>query len=187
VLSAPTNHSLSSFELHLHSEGTHHESYRMLGAHLFPEGVRFAVWAPNAEQVSVIGNFNEWDRDSHPMQHRDGGVWELFIPGLAPGEHYKYCVTAKDGLQQEKADPYAFFAETTPRTASIVWPLFNHVWNDAAWMESRAHRNVLREPVSVYEVHLESWMRKPTNESLTYRELADQLVPYVRDLGYTHL
>jgi 1,4-alpha-glucan branching enzyme len=171
----------------LHSEGTHHESYRMLGAHLFREGVRFAVWAPNAAEVTVIGDFNEWDREAHPMQHRDGGVWELFIPGLARGTHYKYCVTAKDGGQQEKADPYAFFSETTPRTASIAWPLFDHVWNDAAWMESRAHHNVLREPVSVYEVHLESWMRKPTGESLTYRELANQLVPYARELGYTHL
>ena len=187
MLAAPTEHSLTSFELHLHSEGTHHESYRMLGAHLFPGGVRFAVWAPNAESVTVIGGFNEWDREAHPMQHRDGGIWELFIPGLAQGEHYKYCVTAQDGSQQEKADPYAFFAETTPRTASIVWPLFEHAWNDAAWMASRGQHNVLREPVSVYEVHLESWLRKPTHESLTYRELADQLVPYVRDLGYTHL
>jgi 1,4-alpha-glucan branching enzyme len=159
----------------------------MLGAHLFREGVRFAVWAPNAAEVTVIGDFNEWDREAHPMQHRDGGVWELFIPGLARGTHYKYCVTAKDGGQQEKADPYAFFSETTPRTASIAWPLFDHVWNDLAWMASRAHHNVLREPVSVYEVHLESWMRKPTGESLTYRELANQLVPYARDLGYTHL
>ncbi len=187
MLATPTDHSLTSFELHLHSEGTHHESYRMLGAHLFREGVRFAVWAPNAAEVTVIGDFNEWDREAHPMQHRDGGVWELFIPGLARGTHYKYCVTAKDGGQQEKADPYAFFSETTPRTASIAWPLFDHVWNDAAWMESRAHHNVLREPVSVYEVHLESWMRKPTGESLTYRELANQLVPYARELGYTHL
>ena len=159
----------------------------MLGAHLFPDGVRFSVWAPNAEAVTVMGGFNKWNRDAHPMQHRDGGVWELFVAGLVQGEHYKYCVTAKDGSQQEKADPYAFFAETTPRTASIVWPLSQHAWEDAAWMEARGRRNVLREPVSVYEVHLESWMRKPTHESLTYRELAEQLVPYVRDLGYTHM
>ena len=159
----------------------------MLGSHLFAGGVRFAVWAPNAKEVSVIGNFNEWDRKAHPMQIRDGGVWELFIPDLVQGDHYKYCVTAKDGHQQEKADPYAFFSETTPRTASIVWPLFAHVWNDADWMASRGSRDVLREPVSVYEVHLESWKRTATHESLTYRELADQLVPYARDLGYTHL
>ena len=165
----------------------------MLGAHLvrdgagLHQGVRFAVWAPNAELVTVIGDFNVWDRASHPMQLRDGGVWELFIPGLQQGEHYKYCVRSFAGMEQEKADPYAFFSEAPPRTASIVWELGNYTWNDAAWMEVRAHRNLLREPVSVYEVHLESWMRKPSHESLSYRELADKLVPYVRDLGYTHL
>ena len=163
MLAPPTDHSSSSltaFELHLHGEGTHHESYRMLGAHIFPGGVRFAVWAPNAKEVSVIGNFNEWNRTSHPLQVHDGGVWELFIPDLAQGEHYKYCVTAKDGGQQEKSDPYAFFSETSPRTASIVWPLFEHLWNDAGWMQARGQRDILREPVTVYEVHLESWMRK---------------------------
>ena len=183
--------SLTPFDLHLHAEGTHHESYRMLGAHPVREGelqgVRFAVWAPNADEVTVIGDFNEWDRTSHPMQHRDGGVWELFIPELGPGAHYKYCVRSFTGEVQEKSDPYGFFAETPPRTASIVWGLNNYTWADQAWMEARAQHNLLREPVSVYEVHLESWMRKPNNESLSYRELADRLVSYVRDLGYTHL
>jgi len=151
------------------------------------QGVRFAVWAPNADQVTVIGDFNEWDRTSHPMQHRDGGVWELFIPALGPGTHYKYCVRAFTGEVQEKSDPYGFFAEAPPRTASIVWALDNHIWADQAWMDARGQRNLLREPVSIYEVHLESWMRKPSNESLSYRELADRLVSYVHDLGYTHL
>ena len=163
----------------------------MLGAHLVRDGdvqgVRFAVWAPNADQVTVIGDFNEWDRTSHPMQHRDGGVWELFIPALGPGTHYKYCVRAFTGEVQEKSDPYGFFAEAPPRTASIVWALDNHIWADQAWMDARGQRNLLREPVSIYEVHLESWMRKPSNESLSYRELADRLVSYVHDLGYTHL
>ena len=163
----------------------------MLGSHLVHEdglkGVRFAVWAPNAAEVTVIGEFNRWNRTSHPMQHRDGGVWELFIPTLGPGEHYKYCVVSRSGEMQEKSDPYAFFAEAPPRTASIVWGLNNHTWGDQDWMEARGKRNLLREPVSIYEVHLESWMRKPSNESLSYRELADRLVTYVRDLGYTHL
>ena len=163
----------------------------MLGAHLVREGavsgVRFAVWAPNAQQVTVLGEFNQWNRRSHPMQRRDGGVWELFIPALGAGEHYKYCVRSRDGSEQEKADPYAFFAEAPPRTASIVWGLNNHTWADQAWMEARAKRNPQREPVSVYEVHLESWVRKPSHESLSYRELADRLVAYVHDLGYTHL
>jgi len=182
---------LTPFDLHLHAEGTHHESYRMLGAHLVREGdtrgVRFALWAPNADDVSVIGDFNQWNRANHPMQRRDGGVWELFIPVLGAGTHYKYSVRALSGEVQEKSDPYAFFAEAPPRTASIVWGLNNHTWADQAWMEERGHRNLQHEAVSIYEVHLESWMRTPSHESLSYRELAEKLVTYVRDLGYTHL
>ena len=163
----------------------------MLGAHLVREGdtrgVRFALWAPNADDVSVIGDFNQWNRANHPMQRRDGGVWELFIPVLGAGTHYKYSVRALSGEVQEKSDPYAFFAEAPPRTASIVWGLNNHTWADQAWMEERGHRNLQHEPVSIYEVHLESWMRKPSHESLSYRELAERLVAYVSDLGYTHL
>ena len=163
----------------------------MLGAHLVREGdtrgVRFALWAPNADDISVIGDFNQWNRANHPMQRRDGGVWELFIPVLGAGTHYKYSVRAPSGEVQEKSDPYAFFAEAPPRTASIVWGLNNHTWADQAWMEERGHRNLQHEPVSIYEVHLESWMRKPSHESLSYRELAERLVSYVSDLGYTHL
>ena len=163
----------------------------MLGAHLVREGdtrgVRFALWAPNADDVSVIGDFNQWNRANHPMQRRDGGVWELFIPVLGAGTHYKYSVRALSGEVQEKSDPYAFFAEAPPRTASIVWGLNNHTWSDQAWMEERGHRNLQHEAVSIYEVHLESWMRTPSHESLSYRELAEKLVTYVRDLGYTHL
>jgi 1,4-alpha-glucan branching enzyme len=182
---------LTPFDLHLHAEGTHHESYRMLGAHLVHEGdtrgVRFALWAPNADDVSVIGDFNQWNRANHPMQRRDGGVWELFIPVLGAGTHYKYSVRALSGEVQEKSDPYAFFAEAPPRTASIVWGLSNHTWADQEWMAERGRRNLQHEAVTIYEVHLESWMRKPSHESLSYRELADRLVTYVRDLGYTHL
>jgi 1,4-alpha-glucan branching enzyme len=163
----------------------------MLGSHLVREGdtrgVRFALWAPNADDVSVIGDFNQWNRANHPMQRRDGGVWELFIPVLGAGTHYKYSVRALSGEVQEKSDPYAFFAEAPPRTASIVWGLNNHTWADQGWMEERGHRNLQHEAVSIYEVHLESWMRKPSHESLSYRELAERLVTYVRDLGYTHL
>ena len=176
----------------MHAEGSHHESYRMLGAHLANDGargdgIRFAVWAPNAELVTVIGGFNYWNCTAHPMQRRDGGVWELFVPGLGQGEHYKFFVASRDGSGQEKADPYAFFSEATPRTASIAWGLTNYTWSDSDWMQARAQRNLLHEPVSIYEVHLESWKRKPSHESLSYRELADQLVHYACDLGYTHL
>jgi 1,4-alpha-glucan branching enzyme len=182
---------LTDFDLHLHGEGTHYQAYRMLGAHVVEldgvQGVRFAVWAPNAETVSVTGDFNQWDRSQSPMTHRAGGVWELFVPGLNQGAHYKYCVRSRFGAEQEKADPFAFFSEVPPRTASIVWSLSNYQWNDSAWMEARAQRNLLREPVSIYEVHLESWLRGPNNEWLTYRELAERLAEYVANMGYTHI
>ena len=182
---------LTSFDLHLFGEGTNNEAYKMLGAHPVDvdgtPGVRFAVWAPNAEQVTVIGDFNGWNRTSHPMSHRSGGVWELFISGLGQGEHYKYFVRSRLGAEQDKCDPYGFFAEVPPRTASIVWSLNNYEWNDVSWMESRAHRNFLREPVSVYEVHLESWLRGEANVWLTYHQLAEKLVEYVARMGYTHV
>src|SRR5579871_6466973 len=182
---------LTSFELYLHGEGTNYESYRTLGAHLTTsldvEGVRFAVWAPNAELVSVIGDFNGWNRASHPMRLREGGIWEIFIPGLTAGSNYKYSVLSKYGRAQEKADPYAFLSEVPPKTASIVWPLSNYQWSDQEWMKSRAARDWLREPISIYEVHLESWMRGPYNSRLSYRDFASQLVEYATRMGYTHL
>ena len=151
---------LTPFELHLHGEGTNYESYRTLGAHAVAcegvEGVRFAVWAPNAEVVSVLGDFNGWDRTRHPMRLRDGGIWEIFMPGLATGAHYKFSVITRDGAELDKCDPYGLFAEVPPKTASIVWPLSNYTWSDTVWMEQRARQDWLREPVSIYEVHLES-------------------------------
>jgi 1,4-alpha-glucan branching enzyme len=182
---------LTSFELYLHGEGTNYESYRTLGAHPTTlenvDGVRFAVWAPNAELVSLIGDFNGWNRTSHPMRRREGGIWEFFSPGLEAGAHYKYAVLSRSGQVQEKCDPYGFFAEVPPKTASIVWPLTNYAWTDDAWMTARGEREWLREPVSIYEVHLESWMRGPNNTWLTYRELALSLVEYAKRMGYTHL
>jgi len=139
---------LTPFELHLHGEGTNYESYGTLGAHAIAcegvEGVRFAVWAPNAEVVSVTGDHNGWDRTRHPMRLRDGGLWEIFLPGLGTGAHYKYSVMMPNGHEQDHSDPYGFFAEVPPRTASIVWPLSNYDWKDAAWMEQRAQRNWIR-------------------------------------------
>jgi 1,4-alpha-glucan branching enzyme len=182
---------LTPFELYLHGEGTNYESYRTLGAHTAivenVAGVRFAVWAPNAEVVSVEGDFNGWDRTRHPMRLRDGGIWEIFIPGITVGEHYKYSVCGRDGVARDKCDPYAFFAEVPPKTASIVWPLGNYTWRDDAWMADRAIADVLHQPVSVYEVHFESWMRGPMDQWLTYRELAEKLVPYAVQMGFTHL
>jgi 1,4-alpha-glucan branching enzyme len=183
---------LSSFELHLHGEGTNYESYTMLGAHLVEvegiRGTRFAVWAPNAEAVTLVGDFNAWDTRRHPMRLRDGGVWELFLPGACEGCAYKYNVRSRlRGYRQLKADPYAFFCETPPKSASVVVNLDKYQWGDADWMTGRAGKDWLHEPVSVYEVHLESWMRGPHGESLTYREMAESLVDYAVGMGYTHL
>ena len=182
---------LSSFDLHLYGEGTNYESYRTMGAHPCASdgvaGVRFAVWAPNAAVVSVMGDFNGWDRTRHPMRLRDGGIWELFVPGLAMGATYKYSILSNNGTVLEKCDPYGFYAEQPPKTASVVWPLGSHHWRDQAWMEQRASRNWIHEPVSVYEVHLGSWLHGEGGTWLTYRELADRLVEYVKKLGYTHI
>ncbi len=183
---------LTDFELHLHSEGTHYESYRSLGAHIMTvegvAGVRFAVWAPNAEVVTVVGDFNEWDTRRHPMRQRHTGVWELFIPGLGTGVSYKYFVRSRfAGYQQMKADPYAFLCETPPKSASVVWDIDRYEWRDQEWIERRARTDLLKQPFSVYEVHLESWLRGPHNSTLTYRELAVTLVQYAKKMGYTHI
>ncbi|MGE5644353.1 MAG: 1,4-alpha-glucan branching protein GlgB [Acidobacteriota bacterium] len=183
---------LTDYDLYLYAEGTNYESYHSLGAHPTVcegvAGVRFAVWAPNAEVVTVAGDFNQWDTRRHPMRQRAAGVWELFIPGLRPGDTYKYFVRSRfAGYQQFKMDPYAFYCETPPKSASIVWDLSKYEWRDTAWMEARAKKDVLSQPVSVYEVHLESWLRGPFNEMLTYRDLARSLVAYVKRLGYTHI
>jgi 1,4-alpha-glucan branching enzyme len=183
---------ISDTEIYLHGEGTLHEAYRTLGAHLAESdgvrGVRFAVWAPNAENVTVAGEFNDWDIRRHPMRRRNGGFWELFVPGLGEGTAYKYNVRSRfAGHQQLKADPYAFLCETPPKSASVVWNIDHYQWNDAAWLEQRAKTDWLKSPVSVYEVHAESWMRDPQGQPLTYREMAVKLVEYVVRMGYTHI
>lgn len=183
---------LSDFELHLHGEGTHFEAYNSLGAHIVEceglNGVRFTVWAPNAEAVSVVGDFNDWDTRRHLMRARNGGVWEIFVPELGEGAGYKYHVRSRyHGYQQMKADPYAFAAELPPKSASIVCDLGKYEWSDAGWIASRATKDLLKEPVAIYEVHLGSWMRGPNNRMLSYRELADSLVEYVKRMGYTHI
>ena len=184
---------ISDTEIYLHGEGTLQEAYRTLGAHLAEadgvRGVRFAVWAPNAENVTVAGEFNDWDIRRHPMRRRNGGVWELFVPGLGEGTTYKYFVRSRlAGHQQLKADPYAFACEAPPKSASVVWdhrPLpVERCRVDGA---ARASVDWLKSPVSIYEVHLESWMRDPRGEPLTYRELAVKLVEYVKRMGYTHI
>ncbi len=161
---------LSDFDLHLHGEGTHYESYRTFGAHLVEcekvEGVRFAVWAPNAEIVSVVGDFNDWDERRHPMRLRTGGIWELFLPGIGAGTNYKYSLRSRvRGYRQQKADPYGFACEVPPKSASVVTDINTYQWADADWMESRAQKDYLTQPVSIYEVHLGSWLRGPLRQA----------------------
>ena len=184
----PSESWLTDFELHLHGEGAWRQSYEKLGAHLREaggeRGVQFAVWAPNAAQVSVVGDFNRWDARRNPMQHRSGGIWEAFAPGLEAGAAYKYAIHSRHrGHREQKADPYGFWGEEPPRSASRVWDLDSYRWQDQEWMLRRASTDWLRAPVSIYEVHLGSWKRP----RLTYRQLADELIPYLVKMGYTHL
>jgi len=186
---------ISDYDLHLFSEGTLFKAYNTLGAHLTTlngvAGVHFTIWAPNAMRVSVVGEFNHWDGRCHQMMGRGStGLWELFIPDIPEGTLYKYEIRSRQvDLPFTKADPYAFSAELRPRTASIVRNLSAYRWNDRAWMDARAARNPLAAPISIYEVHLGSWMRVPEEGGrwLTYRELADKLIHYVKHMGYTHI
>ncbi len=185
---------LSDFDLHLLAEGTQLRAYEKLGAHPMEiggaAGVHFAVWAPNADRVSVVGDFNRWDGRAHPMRLLlPHGVWEIFIPGIGRGDLYKFELRAKSGVVFTKADPYALYFETPPRSASVVWSAGRYEWGDHEWMDGRSRMNGwLDRPMSVYEVHLGSWARGEDGQRyLSYRELADRLVPYVRDLGFTHI
>ncbi len=186
---------LSDFDLHLLGEGSHYKSYEKLGAHLREiggvRGVAFALWAPNARRVSVVGDFNQWDGRRHPLRVRGGtGIWELFLPGLGEGEVYKYEIKSGEGtLLALKADPYAFYCELRPKSASIVHSIDRAAWHDRDWIEQRPRRQALDAPMAIYEVHLGSWRRAPGegNRVLTYRELAERLVDYAREMGYTHL
>jgi 1,4-alpha-glucan branching enzyme len=186
---------LSDLDLHLMGEGKHYDTYEKLGAHLRTvegvRGVHFAVWAPNASRVSIVGDFNRWDGRVHPMRPRGAvGIWELFLPELDEGAIYKYEIVSPSGaLLPLKADPYAFCSELRPNTGSVVARLDTHVWTDTDWLAQRAAKNWLESPISIYEVHLGGWRRVPEegNRWLTYSELADQLIPYVQQLGYTHI
>jgi len=186
---------LGELDAHLLAEGTHLDSYRKLGAHLTEvegiAGVSFAVWAPSARRVSIVGDFNAWDGRRHPMRVHPGcGVWEMFVPGLTEGATYKFEIKARDGrILPLKADPYAFRCEMPPRTASLVHANDSYSWGDDAWMAGRADVDHRRTPVSIYEVHLGSWKRKPGEGTrfLSYAELADELIPYVVEMGFTHI
>ncbi len=205
---------ITDFDIHLFGEGNHHRIYEKLGSHVAEvegvSGVYFAVWAPNARNVSVLGDFNHWDGRNHQMRRLSNGIWDLFIPTLKAGESYKYEIKNYDGHIYEKSDPYGFQQEIRPKTASIVTDLDSYAWQDDDWLEKRRQTEPLTQPVSIYEVHLGSWLHessanpalrsdgtkepivtvaelKPGARFLTYRELADRLIPYVKELGFTHI
>jgi 1,4-alpha-glucan branching enzyme len=185
---------LSDHDIYLFNEGSHFRLYDKLGAHPLRlngvDGTHFAVWAPDAERVSVLGNFNDWDNSSHPLSPRAGsGIWEGFLPGLGKGELYKFHIRSRfGGYRVDKTDPFSIFNEVPPKTASIVWDL-NYTWNDQEWIERRPERNGLDKPMAIYEIHLGSWRRRPEegNRSLSYRELAEELPQYLNQLGFTHV
>jgi 1,4-alpha-glucan branching enzyme len=185
----------SKDDIYLHQEGTHYRLYEKLGAHLIKfkekEGVYFAIWAPNAESVAVIGDFNQWQSNAHLLRqiHLGSGIWEGFISEIEKGMRYKFHIKSRHGnYQVDKGDPFAFYWEKPPQTASIIWDLDYH-WQDQSWMGQRQQRNRLDQPFSVYEIHLGSWRRKlnPENGFLNYRELAIELAQYIKENGFTHV
>jgi 1,4-alpha-glucan branching enzyme len=184
---------LGEIDLHLVGEGRHEELYAKLGAHVVEhqgvQGTAFAVWAPNARAVSVVGDFNSWDGRLHPMRSLgSSGIWELFLPGVGQGANYKYEILARTGEIRLKADPVAFATELPPQTASVVYDS-HYEWSDGAWLEARREATHLARPMSIYEIHLGSWRLNPLegNRSLTYLELADELAAYAKDMGFTHI
>ncbi|MBN1448049.1 MAG: 1,4-alpha-glucan branching enzyme, partial [Bacteroidetes bacterium] len=185
---------LTDYDLYLFGEGNHYRIYDKLGAH-YREihgigGIEFAVWAPNARSVSVIGSFNGWDRRRHAMRVLgSSGVWEIFIPGVQAGELYKFEIKTRDGHVIAKADPFGLKMEERPRTASVVHIPAPFDWTDRDWMQTRRRQDPLSGPIAIYEIHLGSWRntRSGVGTPMSYRELAEELVPYVKENGYTHV
>ena len=183
---------LSEFDRHLFGAGTHYEIYEKMGGRLMThEGARgaaFSVWAPNAKTISVIGDFNNWDARRSPMRRLgESGIWELFLPAAAEGDKYKFHVTQCDGRVVDKTDPYGVYAEVRPNNASVLYPLKRYKWKDRRWMTARRKYDFRAAPMNIYEVHLGSWKRAEGNRFLSYTELAEQLIPYVKEMGYTHI
>ncbi|PLK43057.1 1,4-alpha-glucan branching protein GlgB [Emticicia sp. TH156] len=184
----------TDFDINLFKAGKHYRLYEKMGSHVIENqgvvGTYFAVWAPNARYVSVIGGFNGWERGSHPLASRwdSSGIWEGWIPNVGNGEVYKYFISSNTGEDLEKGDPYALHWEIPPKTASVVWDTW-YEWQDKDWMQTRHRNNALNAPISVYELHLGSWQRDPSDPErrLSYREIANSLVPYMKDMGFTHV
>jgi len=191
----PNTTILSDFDHYLMGEGSHERSYEKMGSHLVEidgkRGVHFAVWAPNARQVYLMGDFNSWNGESHPLSSSSSGIWTLFVPQLGENTVYKYRVVSQSGESFEKADPYGFAMELRPKTASVVTDIDRYQWSDGDWMNRRVEQQNLGRPISIYEVHLSSWRKVPDDKwgsrYLTYRELAEELIPYAVEMGFTHI
>lgn len=175
-------------DIYLFNTGNAKKAWLCFGCRYIPElkAHRFIVWAPNAQRVSLVGSFNGWDRDAMPMEKIEGGVWVCFAEGIENGTLYKYCVTGADGRQILKSDPFAAYSQTGSETASIVWNGGDFRWGDGEYMQRRAKRDFMTQPMSIYELHLGSWKNMPGERPL-YRELADALADYCTDMGYTHI
>ena len=182
----------SDLPVYLFKQGNNCEAYRYFGAHMETRageaGVVFRVWAPHAVAISVVGDFNSWKPGSHPMRKVDGdSVWELFIPGMKEYDVYKYCVTTRAGDLVYKADPYAFHAETRPSNGSKVYDISGFAWHDDAWQAAQKKADVINSPMNIYEMHAGSWKMKEGGKPYNYSELADELIPYITEMGYTHV
>jgi len=188
-----TDPRLSDLDIHLWNESTHYRTYQKMGAHFCnqdgKDGVHFNVWAPNAEYVSLVGDFNEWEREANPMEKcHETGTWHTFVAGLGNGANYKYYVRSQfDDYESERADPYAFYSQVRPETASRIWDVDNFSWHDKKWMAKRKKLDLYKMPLNIYEVHLGSWMRKDDGSWLGYREIAQKLAEYAIEMGYTHV
>jgi len=185
---------LGEMDIYLFNEGTHYEVYEKLGAHLHQmghvKGTHFAVWAPNAQRVSIVGDFNNWDGRVHPMRKMiPAGIWEIFLPGVGEGDHYKFEIRGPHGDVNLKTDPFAFYAQHGTQTGCMVFDIKRYAWSDADWMKKRTQIDPYNSPMSIYEVHLGSWQRIPEegNRYLSYLELGDRLIPYVKEMGFTHI
>ena len=193
----PDTRFITEFDQYLFGQGTHYDLYNKLGAHPMTvdeeEGVYFAVWAPNAAAVSIVGDFNEWDENATPMERLEPlGIYQIFLTGIKVGDIYKYCVTAQDGKKTLKADPYGFQAELRPNNASVVADISDFKWHDSRWMKKREKFDDKKNPMFVYEVHPGSWKKHEQTEEdedgfYNYREIAHELAAYVKDMGYTHV
>ncbi|MCY6483866.1 1,4-alpha-glucan branching protein GlgB [Clostridium aestuarii] len=179
------------YDTYLFHEGKHFRSYEFLGSKPIEYdntyGVQFRVWAPNAVNVRIVGNFNRWDGTDYEMYKEESGFWAIFISGISEGDIYKYEIFTKNNEVILKSDPYAFYSEMRPNTASVIVNMNNYIWHDKDWIEQRSKKNIFENPVNIYEVHLGSWKRDENNNFYSYREIADELVEYVKDMGYTHI